>query len=97
MPAFIYLLHAPVKIAVGTSLAAFIGQAVVSAGFKLHQGVVDLIAAIALGVGTALGAQVGARLVPKVPGWLIKALFGALFTVVSVKFLLKGIHVLLAS
>jgi len=93
MPAFLYLLHSPVKIAVGTSLEAFIGQAVVSSGFKLYQGIVDVLAAICLGAGTAVGAQAGARLVPKTPAWAIKLLFGFLFLVVSLKFLFKGLGI----
>jgi len=96
VPSFIYLLKAPVKIAVGTSLASFISMAVTSAGFKLWQGVVDIIAAICLGVGTAAGAQIGARLVPKTPSWLIKAIFGFVFLAVSIKFIWKGIAILLA-
>ncbi len=91
MPLYIYVLSSPVKIAVGTSLESFIGQAVTSSAFKLWQGVVDIPAAICLGVGTALGAQLGAKLVPKTPSWLIKALFGALFLVVSLKFIFKGL------
>ncbi|RLE48442.1 MAG: sulfite exporter TauE/SafE family protein [Candidatus Methanomethylicota archaeon] len=93
MPLYIYVLHSPVKIAVGTSLESFIGQAVVSSGFKLYQGIVDIMAAICLGVGTAIGAQIGARLVPKVPAWSIKALFGIIFLVVSIKFLCKGLGI----
>ena len=88
VPSFIYLLNAPVKIAVGTSLPSFISMAVISGGFKLYQGYVDVIAAIALGIGTAIGAQVGARLVPRVPTWLIKAVFGLVFLYVSLKFIL---------
>jgi len=91
MPLYIYALSSPVKIAVGTSLESFIGQAVVSSGFKLYQGIVDVVTAICLGVGTAAGAQFGARLVPKTPAWLIKALFGAVFLIVSLKFLFKGL------
>ncbi len=95
VPSFIYLLKSPVKIAVGTSLASFLPIAITSAGFKLWQGVVDIIAAICLGVGTAVGAQVGARLVPKAPSWLIKAIFGFVFLAVSVKFIWKGIALLI--
>ena len=91
MPAYIYLLSSPVKIAVGTSLASFIGQAVVSSAFKLYQGIVDLLAAVCLGVGTAIGAQLGARAVPKTPAWAIKLIFGLLFLVVSLKFFCKGL------
>ena len=93
MPLYIYALSSPVKIAVGTSLESFIGQAMVSSGFKLYQGIVDVVVAVCLGAGTALGAQLGARLVPKTPAWLIKALFGAVFLIVSLKFLFKGLGI----
>ncbi len=88
VPSFIYLLGSPVKIAVGTSLASFISMALVSGAFKLFQGYVDIIAALLLGVGTAIGAQIGARLVTKVPAWMIKILFGLVFFYVSLKFIL---------
>ncbi len=88
VPSFIYLLGSPVKIAVGTSLTSFISMAAVSGGFKIYQGLVDVVAALSLGVGTAAGAQIGARLVPKVPAWLIKAIFGVVFLYISLKFIL---------
>ena len=90
VPAYIYLLSSPVKIAVGTSLASFISMAVISGAFKLYQGVVDIIAAICLGVGTIIGAQIGARLTKVVPAWAIKAIFGFVFLAVSLKFIWKG-------
>ncbi len=90
VPSFIYLLSSPVKIAVGTSLASFISMAVVSGAFKLYQGVVDVVAAICLGVGTIIGAQIGARLTKVVPPWAIKAIFGFVFLYVSLKFIWQG-------
>ena len=90
VPSFIYLLGSPVKIAVGTSLASFISMAVVSGAFKLYQGVVDVIAAVALGIGTIIGAQIGARLTKVVPPWAIKAIFGFVFLYVSLKFIWQG-------
>ncbi len=91
VPSFIYLLKAGVRIAVGTSLPSFISMAVISGAFKLYQGVVDIIAALALGIGTIIGAQLGARAVPKTPTWLIKLIFGLVFLYVSLKFTLSGI------
>jgi len=88
VPSFIYLLGSPVKIAVGTSLTSFISMAAISGGFKIVQGVVDVAAALSLGAGTAIGAQIGAKLVPKVPAWLIKLVFGIVFLYVSLKFIL---------
>lgn len=93
VPAFIYLLGAPVKIAVGTSLASFISMAVVSGAFKLAQGYVDLMTALLLGVGTAIGAQIGAKLVPKLPAWMIRFLFGLVFLYVSLKFILTPLGI----
>jgi len=86
VPSFIYLLNSPIKIAVGTSLASFISMAIVSGLFKLYQGVVDVMAAICLGIGTIIGAQIGARLTKIVPAWLIKSLFGLVFLYISLKF-----------
>jgi len=91
VPSFIYLLSSPVKIAVGTSLASFISMAVVSGAFKLYQGVVNVIAAVCLGVGTIIGAQIGARLTKVTPSWAIKAIFGFVFLYVSLKFIYQGI------
>lgn len=88
VPSFIYLLNAPVKIAVGTSLPSFISMAVISSVFKIFQNLVDVVAAIPLGAGTAVGAQYGAKLVPKVPSWLIKLIFGVVMIFVSIKFML---------
>ncbi|MEM4021547.1 MAG: sulfite exporter TauE/SafE family protein [Nitrososphaerota archaeon] len=89
VPSFIYLLGSPVKIAVGTSLTSFISMAAISGGFKIYQGVVDVAAALSLGVGTTIGAQIGAKLVPRVPAWMIRAIFGIVFLYVSLKFILE--------
>lgn len=90
-PSFIYLLGSPVKIAVGTSMASFIGIAAVSSVFKLYQGVVDALAAACMGAGAAVGAQLGATLVGRSPPWLIKAVFGALFLYVSIRLVLQAL------
>ncbi len=89
VPSMIYLLGSPVKIAVGTSLASFISMAVISGAFKIYQGLVDVVAALSLGAGTAIGAQIGSRLVPKVPASYIKLVFGIVFLYVSLKFILS--------
>jgi len=65
-------------------------MAVVSGAFKLYQGIVDVVAAIALGIGTIIGAQIGARLTKVVPPWVIKAIFGFIFLYVSLKFIWEG-------
>ncbi|OPY29597.1 MAG: Sulfite exporter TauE/SafE [Methanocella sp. PtaU1.Bin125] len=66
MPAFLYLFKSPVKLAMCTSMAAFVRMALVGAIFKLYQGVVDIPVAITPGVGAIIGAIYGAKLMTKV-------------------------------
>ncbi len=68
----ICLLGAPVKITIGTSLASFISMTLISGAFKIYQGLVDVIVALSLGAGMAIGAQIGSRLVPRVPASYIR-------------------------
>jgi len=90
VPSFIYILSSPIKIAVGTSLASFVSMAVISGAFKIYQGLVDVLASVCLGIGTVIGAQIGARLTKVVPSWAIKAVFGFVFLYVSLKFIWNG-------
>ncbi|GIW66560.1 MAG: hypothetical protein KatS3mg095_0458 [Candidatus Parcubacteria bacterium] len=95
VPSFIYFLKAPVKLAIGTSMAAFVWMALVGAFFKFLQGVVNIPAAITLGIGALTGAIYGAKLVAKFKPHVLKALFGLLFLYVSLKYILiyLGIHI----
>ena len=61
-------------------------MAIVSGLVKLYQGVVDVTAAVCLGIGAIIGAQIGAKLIKIVPAWLIKSLFGLVFLYISLKF-----------
>lgn len=95
VPAFIYFLRAPMKLAIGTSMAAFVWMALIGSIFKIYQGVVDIPAAITLGVGALIGAMYGAKLVAKFKPNVLKALFGFLFLYVSLKYILLyfGFHI----
>lgn len=90
VPTFIYLLGFPIKIAVGTSLMSLLGMAVVSGIFKLYEGVVDVTAALFLGIGSITGAQLGVRLTRIIPSWAIRAIFGVVFLYVSLRFIWQG-------
>ena len=87
VPAFLYFLRAPMKLAIGTSMAAFVWMALVGSMFKIYQGVVDIPVAITLGVGALVGAIYGAKLVARFNSNLLKALFGFLFLYVSLKYI----------
>jgi hypothetical protein len=88
VPSFIYFFEAPVKLAIGTSMASFVWIALVGAFFKIYQGVVNIPVAITLGIGALLGAIYGAKLVAKFKPNALKALFGLLFFYVSLKYIL---------
>ena len=88
VPSFIYFFEAPVKLAIGTSMASFVWIALVGAFFKIYQGVVNIPVAITLGVGALIGAIYGAKLVAKFKPNALKALFGLLFLYVSLKYIL---------
>jgi hypothetical protein len=95
VPSYIYVLKAPVKLAIGTSMAAFVWMALVGAIFKLFQNVVDIPAAISLGIGAVAGAIYGAKLVARFKPHVLKTLFGLLFLYVSLKYILIyfGVHI----
>lgn len=95
VPSFIYVLRSPLRIAIGSSMASFVWFALVGGIIKAVQGFSDLPAAIALGVGAAGGAIIGARLVARFKPATLKAVFGFVFLYVSLKYILLyfGIHV----
>jgi len=95
VPSLVYFLNAPMKLAIGTSMASFVWIALVGAIFKICQGVVNISVAIALGIGALVGAIYGAKLVAKIKPNVLKALFGILFFYVSLKYILNyfGIHI----
>jgi len=95
VPSYIYFFKAPVKLAIGTSMAAFVWMALIGAFFKFFQGVVNIPVAITLGIGALVGAIYGAKLVAKFKPNVLKALFGLLFLYVSLKYILLyfGVHI----
>lgn len=95
VPSFLYFLRAPMKLAIGTSMASFVWMALVGAIFKIYQGVVNIPVAVTLGIGAVIGAIYGAKLVAKFNPNALKALFGFLFLYVSLKYILLyfGIHI----
>ncbi|MFH1723753.1 MAG: sulfite exporter TauE/SafE family protein [Elusimicrobiota bacterium] len=88
VPVFVLILNAPMKIAVGSSLACFFAFALLSSVFKAVQGFVDLQLVIPLCLGTLLGSGGGAWLTKSFKGATLKVAFGFAFLFVSVKYLL---------
>ncbi len=93
VPAFALGLRAPIRAAMGCSLACFCCNALASATFKAAQGYVTWAVAIPICAGTLVGANAGAVLNKRFPSSVIKLLFGVLFAYVALKFLLLIVEV----
>jgi uncharacterized membrane protein YfcA len=88
VPAFAFALQAPIKIAIGSSLACFSLNAFVSSLLKLSQGFVQINMLVPLCFGTFIGARIGAALNGKLNAPVLKLLFGFLFIYVDSKYLM---------
>jgi uncharacterized membrane protein YfcA len=95
VPSFAFALNAPIKIAVGSSLACFSLNALASSVFKLAQGVVQVPILVPLCAGTLIGSRVGATLNGRLPSPLLKVLFGLVFVYVAYKYAGSGIKSLI--
>jgi len=88
VPAFAFALNAPIKIAIGSSLACFSCNALASSLVKLAQGFVQIHMIVPLCLGTLIGARIGASLNGKLDSPVLKVLFGAVFIYVASKYLI---------
>jgi len=95
VPGLIYLFGAPVYITMGTSLAIMVPLAIVGGSIKLVQGFVFISAGLLLGIGTIIGAQIGAATIKKFKPFHLKLIFGIYFLYVAAKFITNyfGIHI----
>lgn len=91
VPMFMYVLGLPAKIAVGTSLLCFAPMALISVIFKLAQHSVDLLAVACIAPGLVAGARLGSRILLKTPIRIFKIVFGIIFLIIGVKFLITAI------
>jgi uncharacterized membrane protein YfcA len=87
VPGLIYMFGAPVYITMGTSLAIMVPLATVGGLLKLVQGFVYITAGLLLGIGTIIGAQIGAATIKKFQPFHLKLLFGIYFLYVAAKFI----------
>lgn len=87
VPAFAFALNASIKIAIGSSLACFSLNALVSSALKLYQGFVQIHVLIPLCIGTLIGSRIGATLNVRLPSPFLKVLFGMVFVYVAFKYL----------
>jgi uncharacterized membrane protein YfcA len=92
MPLLVYVLGVPTHVAVGTDLF----EIVISAGFGTltHglKGNVDILIALVMQTGAAVGAQLGASATRYISGPLIRLLFSILPFVAAVLVVIKAFH-----
>jgi uncharacterized protein len=88
VPAFALFLKAPIKIAIGSSLACFSVNAFFSSLLKFFQGFVYVPVALPICLGTLIGSNVGAVLNKRFPSSVLKVLFGIAFSYVSYQYIL---------
>jgi uncharacterized membrane protein YfcA len=93
VPAFVWILGAPIKAAMGSSLFCFSVNAFISSAFKFWQGFVDLSVALPICLGTLFGAYLGARLNRSFSSEALRLVFGLIFSYVSLKFILLFLEV----
>jgi len=91
MPALIYLLGCPTHVAVGTDLFEVAISGLYGAASYTFKGRTELVAAIIMLVGAAIGAQVGSVATKYIKGYGIRVAFGLAVVGCALSILLKFI------
>ena len=89
MPSLIYLIGCPTHVAVGTDLFEVMISGLYGAASYTYKGRVELVAAIIMLVGAAVGAQVGAVATKYIKGYGIRIAFGLAVIGCGISVLLK--------
>jgi len=97
MPALIYLIGCPTLVAVGTDLFEVMITGAYGAFTYGIKGRVDLIAAVWMLMGAAVGAQMGTVAVKYVRGYSIRLLFATTIFIACISVLLKQLELQVAS
>jgi uncharacterized membrane protein YfcA len=93
MPALIYLVGCPTHVAVGTDLFEVMISGLYGAASYTYKGRTELVAAIIMLVGAAMGAQVGSVATKNIKGYGIRIAFGLAVIGCFISVLLKLIPV----
>ncbi|WP_164561862.1 sulfite exporter TauE/SafE family protein [Nitratidesulfovibrio vulgaris] len=89
MPALIYLIGCPTHVAVGTDLFEVMISGLYGAATYTYKGRTELVAAIIMLVGAAMGAQVGAVATKYIKGYGIRIAFGLAVVGCAISILMK--------
>ena len=91
VPLMVVVLHIPLRVTAGTSLAVFILPAMLGAFAHWHLGNVDVRLWLPLVVAGIVGSQVGARCVVRMPLAMLKRLFLLLVAAGALVMMVKGL------
>jgi uncharacterized membrane protein YfcA len=89
MPALIYLLHCPTAIAIGTDLFSVVFTGAYGCFTYAMKGRVEIIAALIMLCGAAVGAQIGVAAIKYIHGYGIRLLFAIMVILAGVSVALK--------
>ena len=89
MPALIYLIGCPTHVAVGTDLFEVMISGLYGAASYTYKGRTELVAAIIMLIGAAMGAQVGSVATKYIKGYGIRIAFGLAVVGCFISVLLK--------
>lgn len=87
VPFMIYVLHFPVKVAIATSTCILAISAVAGTASHAYLGHVAWLAGLAIGLGAAIGAQLGVKIASHMKSGLLMKGTGVLVAITAVKFL----------
>ena len=88
VPAMIYLLRIPTRVAIGTSLLLMLATSAVVSAMQAHiNHSLDPFLALTLIIGSSLGAQWGARMSAVLPGERLRLLLALILLAVAAHFL----------
>ncbi len=91
MPALIYLIHCPTAIAVGTDLFSVVFTGAYGCFTYALKGRVEIIAALIMLCGAAVGAQIGVAAIKYIHGYGIRLLFAIMIILAGISVTLKQI------
>ncbi|MEW6261300.1 MAG: sulfite exporter TauE/SafE family protein [Thermodesulfobacteriota bacterium] len=89
MPALIYFIGCPTHVAVGTDLFEVMISGLYGAATYTYKGRTELVAAVIMLIGAAIGAQIGSVATKYIKGYGIRVAFGIAVIACAVSILLK--------
>lgn len=92
VPVMCYALDFPIHFSIPTSMFIMIFTSISGVANHIQQGNVDVMYAVYLGIGSVIGAQVGAYTSRKLSSRNLSLVFAAMLILASVNMILKNLH-----